>query len=187
MRTDQGYRKTCQRYNTAGHAHELTFSCYKQRPFLRTDRTRTYLAEAIIQAKENHRFDLWAYVIMPDHVHLLIWPRNDTYSISHILLSIKQSVARRAIHYLHTHNPAALQCLATGQKHSPYRFWQDGGGFDRNILCVPAVMNVVEYIHNNPVRRGLVSTPEEWLWSSARQWHEDPEGPIPIDRESFPS
>ena len=48
-----------------------------------------------------------------------------------------------------------------------HRFWEQGGGYDRNILEARIAWASVAYIHNNPVRRGLVATAEEWPWSSA--------------------
>ena len=50
MDTPDGARKKCQRFNIPGDVHELTFSCYKRRPFLSADRSRTYLAQAIAKA-----------------------------------------------------------------------------------------------------------------------------------------
>ena len=107
------FRKRCHRWNEPGDAHELTFSCYRQRKFLSRSRTRAYLAEAVSKARRKHAFDVWAYVIMPEHVHLLIWPREQVYSISAILKSIKQSVSRRAICWLRRANPAGLVHLTT--------------------------------------------------------------------------
>ena len=97
MTSDPRPRKTCKRYDTPGDVHELTFSCYKRRPFLSKDRTCHYLAQAIAMARTKHQFHLWAYVFMPEHVHLLIWPVLSEYSISTILKTIKQSVSRKAI------------------------------------------------------------------------------------------
>jgi putative transposase len=51
-----------------------------------------------------------------------------------------------------------------------FRFWQPGGGFDHNIFREKTVPAVVDYIHANPVRRGLVNDPLDWPWSSARFW-----------------
>ncbi|HEY7117221.1 MAG TPA: hypothetical protein VH475_11575, partial [Tepidisphaeraceae bacterium] len=58
--------------------------------------------------------------------------------------------------------------VPTSKAETEYRFWQAGGGYDRNIERVATAWNSVDYIHNNPVRRGLVRTPCEWEWSSAR-------------------
>ena len=123
MLVDKVYTKRCRRYNIAGDAHELTFSCYNNRPFLRAERVCKYLIDSIMSSREKHQFDLWAYVFMPNHVHLLICPRNAKYSISDILLSIKQTVSRRGIDYLKDNNPDGLKQLATSQVRRPYRFW----------------------------------------------------------------
>lgn len=162
----------------------MTFSCYRRRQFLSRDRTRTYLAQAVRKARQKHAFDVWAYVIMPEHVHLLIWPRRESYSISAILKSIKQSVSRRAIGWLRRENPGGLVHLDTGQKWGRYRFWQDGGGYDRNIYRTKTLRKAIDYIHENPVERGLVKRAEDWPWSSARQWELGERGLIEIDRES---
>ena len=186
MRVGDSYRKKCKRHNIAGHAHELTFSCSHNRPFLLSERTRSYRADAIAVARNRHDFDLWAYVLMPEHVHLLICPRTQVYSVSQILRSIKQSVSRRATIYLRQNNPEGLQSLATGQKRSVYRFWRAGGGYDRNMVSVETILNVVRYIHDNPVRRGLVQHANDWPYSSARDWDGAGNGPIPVDFDTFP-
>jgi putative transposase len=129
-------------------------------------------------------FEVWAYVIMPEHVYVLIWSRQETYSISAILKAVKQGVARRAIAYLRVNNPAGLQWVATGRSDKPYEFWQDGGGYDRNVRNSHALRKMMTYIHSNPVTRGLVARPEDWLWSSAQDWAGLRAGPIPIDKES---
>jgi putative transposase len=144
------------------------------------------LVDAIKTAKQKHGFDLWAYVFMPDHVHLLICPRHEQYSISDILLSIKQPVARRAVEYLKRNNPAGLKYLATRQVKQLYHFWQKGGGYDRNITKVETLLESARYIHNNPVRKGLIRTADEWYYSSAADWENIRSGPIPIDFDSFP-
>jgi len=157
MDTDRGPRKTRRRYNTPGDAHELTFSCYRKLPLLNSDKTKDYLIRAIHSARLKHHFHLWAYVIMPDHVHLLIWPVKEDYSISRILKTIKQSSARQATNYLRKCNPKGLEQLATNQRHDTYRFWQDGGGYDRNISSLETLRFMVDYIHDNPVRKQLVA------------------------------
>jgi len=181
------YTKRCRRYNLAGNAHELTFSCYDNQPFLLTERTCKYLVDSIIRSREKHQFDLWAYVFMPNHVHLLICPRKQQYSISDILLSIKQPVSRKALNYLKSNNPDGLKYLATSQMHRPYRLWQKGGGYDRNITEVNTVINSVHYLHNNPVRKGLVESMDRWYYSSAADWQGTRQGPILMDFESFPT
>jgi putative transposase len=128
-------RKTCKRYDIPGHAHFLTFSCFRRQPFLSRDRTRDWLITAILLARELHAFDLWAWVFMPEHVHLLLFPRRKIYSVSAILCTIKQSVSKRAMHYAKTQSPRALAMMIDRQPNGKqsFRFWQRGGGYDHNL------------------------------------------------------
>jgi putative transposase len=179
-------RKTCKRYNTPGDAHELTFTTYRRLTLLDNDRVRGELADAIMKAKDKHSFHLWAWVFMPEHVHLLIWPTEVPYSIGDILKSIKQPVGRLEITRAKKSDPERLKILATGLKKNPYRFWQEGGGYDRNLSSKREIDNSFEYIHNNPVKSKLVETPDQWLWSSFREWHDMDSIGLTIDKESYP-
>lgn len=166
-------RKQCRRYNDPGHAHELTFSCYRRLPMLGRDRTRLWLIQEIDQARLMTSFDLWAYVIMPEHAHVLLYPRKATYNVSKILWRIKRPIGLRAIAYLRRRAPDWLRRHLTVQRAdgSVERFfWQPGGGHDRNAVELSTVRAMIDYIHLNPVRRGLVERPEDWEWSSAR-WY----------------
>jgi putative transposase len=174
------------RFNTPGDPHFLTFRCYRNRKFLKYDRTRKYVVRAVLAARYKHRFDVWAYVIMPDHLHLLIAPDEENYSMSEILKSIKQPVARKAINYLKENRSAILRFLETGLERPEYRFWQDGGGYDRNVDSAEVLGEIMKYIHLNPVTQGLVENSEDWCWSSANEWINDIPGPISIDKKSFP-
>ncbi len=178
--------KRCKRHDLPGHTHELTFSCYRSRPFLSVDRTCRWLAEAIDKARRQHDFSLWAYVFMPNHVHLVIHPRTKQYSISQVLKAIKTPVGYNATRYLKQNNPAGLERLATGQQYRKYRFWQKGGGYDRDIKCTDTLIQCVTYIHNNPIRQGLVEKAEDWLYSSAGQWAGETEGVLRIDKHDWP-
>jgi len=180
-------RKRIKHFNTPFEAHELTFTCYHRKPFLGVDRTRVWFLEALEKARTKHGFHLWAWVLMPDHVHLLIWFPEEEYAVEQVLQSLKQSVSRRALIYLRKHKPEGLAQLATGQKVTPYRFWQAGPGYDRNIFSKRALGNSVLYLHNNPVRKGLVTYPEDWPWSSYRAWHDLPEALVRLDKDSFPA
>ena len=180
------YRKTRQALNIPGEAHGVTFSCYGRRQFLSKDRTRHYFLDALELMRRQHSVHIWAYVIMPEHVHLILSPATDRYDMDAVLRTVKLSVSRRALHYLRTKNPAGLQQLSTGQKHAPYRFWLAGGGYDRNVIRPETLRRMVDYTHNNPVRRGLVDDPVAWKWSSASEWQEQGSGPIRLDLESFP-
>src|SRR4051794_20643982 len=108
-------RKFCRRFNDPGHAHLFTFSCFRRQPLLSKDRSRQWLADAIDRAREKHRFHLWAYVVMPEHVHLLVWPTEPAYDISDFLTSVKRSVVVRALAFVRREAPAFLARMADQQ------------------------------------------------------------------------
>jgi putative transposase len=182
------HRKTCKRYNIPGHAHALTFSCFQRQPFLTKDRSRQWFVEAVDRAREKLPFHVWAYVIMPEHVHLLVWPTEAQYEISDVLNSIKQSVAKRALIYVRRHAPTFLSRMEDRQPNGDvhYRFWQRGGGYDRNVFEPNAACEQITYFHNNPLRRELCDKPEDWFWSSAADYLQLRQGPLRIDFASLP-
>jgi len=186
--TKRPHRKRCKRYDVPGHAHYLTFSCFRRQPFLRGERACRWLAEAIGRARTAVPFDLWAYVFMPEHVHLLIRPR-PAQGISGILKAIKQPVAVESLRFVKANEPGFLPRMAHVQScgKTSHRFWQRGGGYDKNIWTDAEAHEKIAYIHANPVRRGLVEHPREWFWSSWRAWEEGVEKPLRVDRDTAPS
>ena len=171
------------RYNTPGHAHGLTFSCYKNKPFLNSVSIKQILADSINRSRVKHSFEVWAYVFMPEHVHLLIYPWKEIYSISDILKSMKQSSSRRIIGDLRVKKSQRLVHLETGIKGRRYRFWQTGGGYDRNFYTSKEILKQMNYIHNNPIEGGLVESSLDWYWSSARFWETGEEGPVVVEHK----
>ena len=169
-------------YNDQGHAHELTFSCYRGFQFLRSERTCHWLAESLFYTRKQFDIDLWAYVFMPEHVHLIIHPRKAKYDIAAIRQSIKEPVGRKAIAFLKADESKWLQRI-TVRKNSRVRrfFWQRGGGYDRNIIELPTLLKMIDYIHNNPVRRELVEQAHQWKWSSADWFLERNCSPVEMD------
>ena len=137
MRLENGtVRKLRHSFNLPGHAHELTFSCHQRLPLLSRDRTRQWFIEALESARRKHQFQLWAYVIMPEHAHVLLFSPTDDYSVSAILKSIKQPVARRGTEFLRKHSQDWLDKLKVIRPGGriEHRFWQQGGGYDRNMF-----------------------------------------------------
>jgi putative transposase len=173
--------------NQPGHAHEPTFSCYHGYAFLSADRTCHWLADAIDAARTQLHFALWAYVFMPEHVHLVVWPQRAEYDVAVILKEIKEPVGRKAIKYLKSKAPDWLPRVTVNHgRRKEHRFWQAGGGYDRNVIEPHTLFEMIEYIHANPVRRGLVRRAEDWKWSSAG-WHEgkNPLRPDRVDTGGF--
>ena len=160
-----------QAFSEIGHAHELTFSCYNRFKFLSADRACQWLADAINLARVKISFQLWAYVFMPEHVHLIIFP-NAGDDVSAILKAIKEPVGRVAIQYLITNASQWLPRVTRRRgKRVERLFWESGGGYDRNVNEAKTLCAMIDYIHMNPVRRGLVECSTDWKWSSA-SWFE---------------
>ena len=125
---------------------------------------------------------------MPEHVHLLVWPTEHPYKISSFLQSVKTSVARTAVAYVKKKAPSFLPRLLDRQPNGDehYRFWQRGGGYDRNITEPTTLWHEIDYLHANPVRRGLCQCPEDWQWSSAAGYRGLRTGPLKMNSDSMP-
>jgi putative transposase len=125
---------------------------------------------------------------MPEHVHILIWPRKPDYDISNILKSIKLSVAKQAVSFVRSESPGFLKHNTDRQPSGRvcYRFWQRGGGYDRNLFETEAIHQQIDYIHQNPVRRNLCERAEDWHWSSAADHARIRTGPLSVQLESLP-
>jgi putative transposase len=145
------------------------------------------MLRALELGRKKGQYDLWAYVIMPEHVHAVLWPHEGV-KISDILTTVKQSVSKRALLWLQEHSPEFIDKLRDVQSNGRviYRFWQRGGGYDRNLRTVHDVHEKIEYVHLNPIHRGLADRAEEWFWSSVRAWQTGRDEPIAIDRASLP-
>jgi len=165
-------RKRRRVFNEPGHAHYLTYSCKDRLPLLSKDSTRTWVIEAIGTARQRHEFDVYAYVIMPEHVHLAVRPRRTEHDLSRFLYDVKRPVSWKAKRRLQqTGDTEWLRRLSARHgNHKVFCFWLPGGGYDKNVCQQRVIREIIDYIHANPVRRGLADTSTEWLWSSARYW-----------------
>jgi len=173
-------------FNIPGHSHFLTFSCWKRRPLLVDHHTCSEFTRALDKARRTEQFDIWAYVLMPEHVHLLIRPCREQYAMATILRRIKEEFSRNILHYWRQHYPERLaDCADTGCHPVKYRFWQPGGGFDRNLWNHDSIRNAVIYIESNPIRRGLVEHAFDWEWSSARSRAGETNVPLEVDPVSW--
>jgi putative transposase len=167
-----GHRKTVRHFHEPGDLHELTFSCYRRQPLLTNDLWRQLFCQAVDRAIARHQFRLVAFVVMPEHVHLLVFPTREPPNIDGLLSAIKRPYSGRIKRILKQHGSPLLQRLTVTERPGKrvFRFWQEGPGYDRNLSHERSVLAAIDYIHHNPVRRGLVRHPVDWKWSSAR-WY----------------
>jgi putative transposase len=132
------------RYQQRNHLHFLNFSCTLRRPLL-DDHAKATFEEVLEALRTRHEFCITGYVLMPEHVHLLLSePAARTLDVT--LRVLKTQTAKRR-----------------KQKHAP--LWAPRY-YDFNVFTEAKRIEKLRYIHRNPVTRGLVAHPEDWPWSS---------------------
>ncbi len=166
------------RCHGAGYLHFITTSCYQRLPMLGTQKNRDLFLEVLEQVRRRYHFVVVGYVVMPEHVHLLVSEpeREDTSLVMQVL---KQGFARRLLcQHRREGDPRheAMWELALRQQH----IWQKRY-YDFVVWSAEKRWEKLHYIHQNPVRRGLVLEPKQWRWSSARDWLTDEAGPVLVN------
>ncbi len=146
------------RYQQAGDLHVVTFSCYRRQPHLESAAARNLFERSLEQMRVRYDFFLRGYVVMPEHVHLLV-------------SEPKQSLLSKALQ-------ALKLSVAVQQKQRP--FWQKRY-YDFNVFTEKKITEKLNYMHHNPVKRGLVKEPDEWVWSSFRHLWTGETGVVEIE------
>ena len=147
------------RLQGGGDTHFITFSCYRRHALLSSLRSREIFEQSLEKFRERYRFQLFGYVIMPEHIHLLMSePQNG--ALASAIQAIKQSVSRKFL---------------TGD--GP--FWQERY-YDFNVFTHKKHVEKLRYVHRNPVTRGLVEKPEDWQWSSFNHYATGARGVVEI-------
>ena len=155
--------KGLKRFHSGGDEHFITSSCYHRQPFLASARRRDLFLKILEEVRQKYQFVVWGYVVMPEHFHLLISePAKRTVAVA--MQVLKQRVSRRCRRKL-THAQIPLW-----QAELPPRFWQRRS-YDFNVFTQRKHAEKLNYMHNNPVKRGLLGSPELWRWSSFRSYH----------------
>jgi len=165
------------RVECPGHLRFLTWSCYRHMPLLKGADARDVVLRHIFEARAECGFRLFAWVIMPDHIHMLLHPDVERAAVPNILRRIKEPSAREILAEWRSRDAGILERITSprGTTH----FWQRGGGFDRNIFSREEFEEKLEYIHSNPVRAELVNGTGAWRWSSASKDFDFKPDPVP--------
>lgn len=160
-------RRNPTRLDIPNHAHFLTFSCYRRLPLFRNEEIRNAFETHLEHCRQSRSLAIHAWVLMPEHVHMVVTPGPED-SISSVLRSIKEPMARKCLARWRKLAAPVLTHLVDAQDAA--HFWQRGGGYDRNIISPDEMAEKTKYIHDNPIRRGLVKQATDWKSSSAR-WY----------------
>ncbi len=176
MSIKRPHRKLVKHRHRLGVLHELTFACYRRRPLLSNDVWRGWLAQAILAAGPACQAHLAAFVFMLEHVHLLVWFDEPAVPISRYLTRVKQPVSQRVAQALTDSRSSLRDRLMIRERPGRwcFRFWQEGSGIDRNLFTPRAMAASIDYIHRNPVARGLCRRAIDWKWSSGGWYLGDP-------------
>ena len=170
--------KGLHRYYRTGHLHFITFSCYHRRPLLGTARRRNLFLEIFEQVRARCSFVVVGYVVMPEHVHLLISePERGTQST--VMQVLKQRFARRVLAELRRQRRPQQDALWQEALEVGH-VWQ-ARFYDFIVRSEVKKREKLRYIHRNPVRRGLVLEPEQWRWSSFRSYAYGESGPVLVN------
>lgn len=169
------------RFYGKGDLHFLTFSCYRRRPLLKTVRARDVFVRELARVRDELGFQLIGYVVMPEHVHLLVSepPRGTP---STVLQKLKLRVARR-LGKRKRRPPAGQIQLPFEEGGATARggFWQ-ARFYDFNVYSHRKKIEKLSYMHANPISRGLVEHPKDWRWSSW-SFYQQRQGMIHVDVE----
>ena len=142
------------RFQQANDFHFLTFSCFRRLPLFSAPEMKNLFLDELEITQIRYELGVLAYVVMPEHVHLLLTEPEEA-PLSSALQVLKQSVSRKARKF--------------GLYRARHAFWETRY-FDFNVWTRAKQTEKLRYIHRNPVTRGLVEKPEDWSWSSFRHY-----------------
>jgi putative transposase len=142
--------------------HFITFSCCHRLPLLAAPEPKNIFEAVLEETRARHQARIYAYVLMPEHVHLLV-NEPPMILLAQLLKALKQITSRKL-------------------KGKRERFWQERY-FDASIRGAEDRSEVIRYIHRNPVKRGLVASPGDYRWSSFHHYATGMRGVVEIESE----
>jgi REP-associated tyrosine transposase len=165
-----------------GYLHFITFSCYQRRPLLRAPQYSDLFLCTLEETRLRYGIIVVGYVVMPEHVHLLIsQPEETTHSV--VIQVLKQRFAKELLARLRQTSDRPEGSLWTTVLERG-QFWQRRF-YDFVVWNRHRRAEKLRYMHENPVRRGLVSMPEEWKWSSFRDYAYDERGHVLVNEQQL--
>jgi putative transposase len=178
--------------------HFITCSCYDRQPQLGTPERRDLFQSILEEARQKYRFVVHGYVLMPEHFHLLITePEQGDPSV--VMKVIKERFTRKLRTKAKSRNksenkiegaPLIAHFAMSGSHHpdipDPAPIWQKRF-YDFNVWTEQKQIEKLRYIHRNPVKRGLVESPEQWRWSSFRSYLYQEIGPVRVKFQEWPT
>lgn len=167
-------------YDKLGTARFITFGCHHWHKLLTEEAAIQSFLSHLRQAREEYGFLILSYVVMPDHVHLVLFPKGHI-ALGRVIGEIKSKFAREILARWKAENhPFLERLLVTRDGITRYAFWQRRC-YDHNCRTRETVLDKIEYCHNNPVKQGLAAEPADWKWSSYGWYHGENESILEVD------
>lgn len=166
----------------------MTFVTFKRVPVFRSDVLCQLLIESLTEIIAEFPFKLVAYVIMLDHLHLIINPLGCNIEV--VGKALKGKSAKKILDWLkenrHFESLAKLNRNNPRKRNHAFSVWQKGIK-SVDLESQKFVLQKTNYTHMNPVRARLCVHPAEWRWSSYRAYfpHEPGDVPIEVDHSGY--
>lgn len=159
----------------------MTSTIIEWLPIFTSDKYFDILINLLKYCIDQKSLKLYVYAILDNHFHLIV----SAPKLAEVISSVKKYSAKMIIKQLKHDNKEWLLNQLTYRKKaykmaSNYQVWQEGA-HPVLISSLDVFRQKAEYIHHNPVRRGLVDQPEHWRYSSARNYILDDHSIIKID------
>ena len=161
-----------------GYLHFITFSCYHRLPFLSTAKRQDRLLRILEQVRRRYRFVVVGYVAMPEHVHRLL-SEPERGNPGTVVQVLKQRFARAVLRETRRRKVTEQEPLWPDSQIEAH-VWQ-ARFYDFVVHTKKKRLEKLHYMHQNPVRRGLVLEPEQWRWSSFRDYAFEERGPVLVN------
>ncbi|MBN4057175.1 transposase [bacterium AH-315-J21] len=159
-------------------ARFITFCCYHRFELLKSSRVIEVFLEELESLRLKYDIRILGYVIMPEHVHLVLFPPENS-KLGPIIGELKSKSASRILTEQLIELPESCIVFKNGQRRRI--FWQPRC-YDHNCRTVESVVEKVNYCHNNPMKRGLTNEPNQWRWSSYNSIAGEKDIALRIDR-----
>ncbi len=177
------------RYDEPGHIHFLTLSCYLRLTFFHNDALKQVAIDGLHKTRAKHNICLIGYVIMPDHVHLILYPHKRCdpmpIPISIIIKSFKQHVGfhgrQRLLELQEKYGKLWSPAVDDWSRSQPPKSIWMKRGYDFNITRQETLHEKLNYCHRNPITANLVPSAADWKWSSYRFYEHDDRSVVSMD------
>ena len=165
------------RFHESRQSHFVTFSCFHRQAKFISPKPCDLFVECLERMRHRYSMPIYGYVVMSEHVHLLV-SEPDHGTLADAMHYLKLSFAKR----WRSRTQVSVQKADPNLGHHASSFWEKRY-YDRNVRDEREFPVKLQYLHHNPVKRGLVHAPEDWKWSSFRHYALRESGVVEIESE----